>query len=103
MMFCPKCGSILMPKSAGNKKVMACSCGYKEDAEEITITESVESKDVEVIDSEMDNNLPITENKCKKCGHKEAYFMEKQTRAADEPPTRFYKCVECGNTWREYK
>ncbi|MEM4865380.1 MAG: hypothetical protein QXY09_02690 [Acidilobaceae archaeon] len=25
-----------------------------------------------------------------------------QTRAADEPPTRFYRCTKCGYTWREY-
>jgi len=25
-----------------------------------------------------------------------------QTRAADEPPTRFYRCTKCGHTWREY-
>ena len=28
-MFCPKCGSILLPKKEGNKKILACSCGFK--------------------------------------------------------------------------
>src|SRR3989338_5204870 len=28
-MFCPKCGSILLPKKEGSKKLLACSCGYK--------------------------------------------------------------------------
>ncbi|MEM0290915.1 MAG: transcription factor S, partial [Thermoplasmata archaeon] len=31
-----------------------------------------------------------------------AYWMLKQTRAADEPETRFYICTKCGYRWREY-
>jgi DNA-directed RNA polymerase subunit M len=26
----------------------------------------------------------------------------RQTRAADEPTTRIYRCAKCSNTWREY-
>jgi len=40
---------------------------------------------------------------CPKCGHNEAYYWFMQTRAADEPPTRFYKCTRCGYVWREYE
>jgi len=29
-MFCPKCGSILMPTEKDGKQVKACSCGYEE-------------------------------------------------------------------------
>jgi len=29
------------------------------------------------------------------------WWME-QTRASDEPPTRFYECTECGNVHKEY-
>ncbi|MCW3991867.1 MAG: hypothetical protein NWE79_04105 [Candidatus Bathyarchaeota archaeon] len=25
-----------------------------------------------------------------------------QTRSADESPAQFYRCIECGHTWREY-
>jgi DNA-directed RNA polymerase subunit M len=39
---------------------------------------------------------------CSKCGAKKALSWMQQTRASDEPPTRFYKCVSCGYTWREY-
>lgn len=39
---------------------------------------------------------------CPKCSHDEAFFWMLQTRAADEPPTRFYRCAKCGHTWREY-
>jgi DNA-directed RNA polymerase subunit M len=31
-----------------------------------------------------------------------AYFWTQQTRGADEPETRFFKCTKCSHTWREY-
>ena len=44
-MFCPKCGSLLIPKKDSGKSIMACSCGYKETGGEKTkITEVVEEQ-----------------------------------------------------------
>lgn len=104
-MFCPKCGSILLPKKEGSKKVMVCSCGYKSsNMEQTKITESISKKDkeVEVIEKSALNILPKTKAECEKCGHKEAYFWTLQTRAGDEPETKFMKCAKCGHTWRDY-
>ncbi len=39
---------------------------------------------------------------CTKCGARKVISWTEQTRASDEPPTRFYKCLKCGNTWRDY-
>ena len=39
---------------------------------------------------------------CEDCGHGVAWYTIKQTGAADEPPTRFFKCKQCGYRWREY-
>ncbi len=39
---------------------------------------------------------------CPKCGHSPVYYTFLQTRAADEPPVRIYKCPKCGYSWREY-
>ena len=39
---------------------------------------------------------------CDECDNGEAWYTIKQTASADEPPTRFFKCTECGNRWREY-
>jgi len=103
-MFCPKCGSVLLPKKEGNKKVIVCSCGYKSDNIELTkITETVtkKEKEVEVIEKEIEI-LPKTDAKCDKCGHKTAFFWTLQTRSGDEPETKFLKCEKCGNTWRDY-
>ena len=52
-MYCPKCGSILVPKKEGNKKQIVCSCGYKtSETEDMVIKEQVQQKekDVEVVD-----------------------------------------------------
>jgi DNA-directed RNA polymerase subunit M len=101
-MFCPKCGSLLLPKKKEGKTIVECSCGYKQ-AGEVKLSEkkTTEEKKVEVIE-EQKETLPITTEKCSKCGNDEAYYFLKQTRAADEAPTRFLKCTKCGHTWREY-
>ena len=41
---------------------------------------------------------------CPKCEHPRAYFMQLQTRSADEPMTTFYKCcnAQCGHRWRDW-
>jgi DNA-directed RNA polymerase subunit M/transcription elongation factor TFIIS len=37
---------------------------------------------------------------CKKCKKANCTIIEKQTRAADEPPTQFITCNECGYVYR---
>ena len=104
-MFCPKCRAILMPKKDGNKKMMACSCGYRsKDAGREKIKESgpEERKTVEVIDQSDYESLPLTDAECEKCGHKKAHYWLIQTRAADEPETKFLRCEKCKHTWRDY-
>ena len=38
---------------------------------------------------------------CPSCGNKEAFFLEIQTRSADEPASLFFRCAACGHRWRE--
>ena len=105
-MFCPKCGSILLPRKEGSKKMLVCSCGYKSsNVEQTKITESVAKKEksIEVVERGAALNvLPKTKAECEKCGNKEAYFWTLQTRGGDEPETKFLKCVKCGHIWRDY-
>lgn len=102
MLFCPKCGSVLIPK----KGFFKCSCGFEKEIEEkIVIKEKIEHpKEVEVIDTENehigDEVLPI---KCWNCGNEGVYFWMVQMRRSDEPPTRFYKCKKCKKVWRSGK
>jgi len=102
----------MKPQKRGNKSVLVCiRCGYIEEVKgqaTLRISERIEHSAKEgtvVIDSEMDTSkLPITKDvTCRRCGANEAYYWVLQTRAADEPPTRFYKCVKCGYVWREYE
>ena len=65
------------------------------------VTKRTEKADTLVLDADT-TALPTAKVKCEKCGHEEAYFQIKQTRAADEPETRIYRCVGCQHTWREY-
>jgi len=103
-MFCPKCGAILVPKKDGDKKIMACSCGYKNrKPEHMEIKEEIEEqKKVEVVEGDETDSLPKTEVECPKCKNKEAHFWTVQTRAGDEPETKFLKCTKCKHTWRDY-
>ena len=103
-MFCPKCGTILMPKTKNNKRVIECSCGYKEnDLSNFKKIKEVikEQKGVEVVDKEIEI-LPITDEECTKCHHEKAYYWTIQTRAGDEPETKFLKCKKCKYVWRDY-
>ena len=103
MMFCKKCGSIMMPKKEGTATVYKCHCGYSEEGTG-KFTEAVkqEKKELGVVEKEVDMH-PVVKAKCPDCGNMEAYNWEIQTRAADEAATQFYKCKKCGHTWREYK
>ncbi|MFH1072523.1 MAG: transcription factor S [Nanoarchaeota archaeon] len=104
MMFCPKCGSILRPKTEKGKKVLYCSCGFiSRDLQNTQIKERLakKEKDIEVA-PEDDKTLPLTEAECPKCKHKKAYYWLIQTRAGDEPETKFLKCEKCKYTWRDY-
>lgn len=105
-MFCPKCSSILLPKTERGKQILACSCGYKNnETQSLKLTESVNTKGntIEVVDESLEENiLPETDANCPKCNNDRARFWTQQTRAADEPPTRFFKCKKCDHVWREY-
>ena len=104
-MFCPKCGTMLLPKKQDNKKILHCSCGYKsKDIDQAKIKEIVKSKEkeVEVVDKEELETLPLTEAECPQCHHKKAFYWLVQTRAGDEPETKFLRCQKCKHTWRDY-
>ena len=104
-MFCPKCGSLMMPKKEGDKTISVCvSCGYKKEGDVKLKDDKKKKEEVpEIRITDESQELPITEVKCPKCGNDKAYWWMQQTRASDEAPTRFFKCTKCGNTWREYQ
>ncbi|HLC91258.1 MAG TPA: transcription factor S [Candidatus Nanoarchaeia archaeon] len=103
-MFCSDCGSILRPKEKGGKKILYCSCGFTKEMESESKTEIKEQvksvKKIEVIENV--ETHPKIKIKCEKCNNNVAYYWTSQTRGADEPETRFFKCAKCSYTWREY-
>ena len=105
MQFCDECGSMM--RAEGD--LMVCSsCGYDEPKDEELAAEYVsteEQDDSDVIETEEGLNFegkPTAQTQCPECGNDEAWYTIKQTASADEPPTRFFKCTECGARWREY-
>ena len=63
--------------------------------------ESLFPREIEIIEKEVDI-LPKTKVTCDKCGNKEAHYWTIQTRAGDEPETKFLRCTKCKYTWRDY-
>jgi DNA-directed RNA polymerase subunit M len=89
---------------------MACpSCGATDARDEERAAEFVSTErqnDDDLVETEAGANFEgkptATDVTCDDCGGGEAWYTIKQTGAADEPPTRFFKCKECGYRWREY-
>jgi DNA-directed RNA polymerase subunit M len=103
MEFCPECRAILFPNEDGELKCK--TCGYSSKSENIDYSvkiEKIESEEtVKVLGEEVDMRSTIKET-CPECGHDEAYYELKQTRSADEAPTRIFTCAKCKHTWRAY-
>jgi len=108
--FCPRCRSMMVLAKEGGKTIWKCpKCGYVEEANasgaklvEKTTLNRRDDKPI-VLTKSGEEALPKVRKVCPRCGNEEAYFWVQQTRAADEPPTRFYKCTRCGYVWREYE
>jgi DNA-directed RNA polymerase subunit M len=81
---CGKCGQ--ERSTSGSKQVFTTQTKVKE----MLIIESIAP------------TLPRTNVECPTCGNNEAFWVLRQTRAADEPETKIYRCVKCSHSWREY-
>lgn len=105
MMFCPKCGSLLLPRKDNGAVVLSCACGYTNKKKEAVKIKEVIKAEAEIMPVEKEEEVnPLTgDAECPKCGHKMAYYWEVQTRASDEPATKFLKCEKCRHIWRDYK
>ncbi len=102
MKFCPKCEVRLKRGGSG----LACPrCGHSEaqEARPAAAAARQDVPDLNVLEgTEGREALPTIKIDCEKCGHGEAVWWMLQTRSADEPTTQFYRCTECGHTWRNY-
>ena len=104
MKFCPKCEVKLKNSDFG---LQCPQCGYTEGQKEKPVKKIIneEEPDFSLLafeENEGDESLPTVKIECEKCGHGEAVGWMFQTRSADEPTTRFYRCQKCKYTWRDY-
>jgi transcription factor S len=101
MVFCPKCGGLLVPSP--DKKNMECSCGYSSRTKvSLALKEKAASEENYEVKEDTAETLAKVKEKCPKCDNPEAFNWSMQTRATDEAETQFYRCVKCRHTWREY-
>ena len=84
---CKKCGYIREIKASDGMKITK-----KQTEKEIVVVE----------DGENIKTLPTIQIKCQKCENNLAFWWLRQLRAADESEVRFFRCTECGHTWRQY-
>ena len=103
MQFCPNCEVKLKNSDVG---LQCPQCNYTEE-EKAKPTKRIvnEEPDFSLLafeGNEGEESLPTIKIDCEKCGHGEAVGWMFQTRSADEPTTRFYRCLKCKYTWRDY-
>lgn len=108
LLFCPSCSNALTVEE-GPSYILRFSCFVcpyiYNITDTITSTTYPKLKEVDHIlgGAEAWKNADSTEERCPKCSNPRAYFMQIQTRSADEPMTTFYRCCdfECSHQWRD--
>jgi DNA-directed RNA polymerase subunit M len=103
-MFCPECKTMMI-SSGGQLKCR--KCGYLRKFEVSDQKETMKPlvpNEITIVDDEdiKVNTMPTIQIKCPKCEHNLAFWWLRQLRAADESEVRFFRCTECGHTWRQY-
>ena len=83
-------------------KYVCQQCGYEEEIG--NKVEKFSTKHEEKVATVLDGSAAAFMSKmhiiCPKCSHTEAFYDIRQTRAADEPETQFYRCCKCNHQWR---
>lgn len=106
MDFCDDCGGIIVPEKEDGQTSFKCrKCGepHESNGEDMVISEKKREEDRALIgEAGEEDTLPKIDEQCSECENEQAYWWMEQTRAADEPETRFFRCTECAHTWREY-
>ena len=126
-MFCPECGALSYPDSAGNIRCDNYQCKYEGpltgrdgsggtfvdpmtgDTVDLTnATASGSEKSLkhltEVVEPEIARGtLRVGDIRCPACDCNEIFVELKQTRSSDEPETKICTCSKCEKKFREYQ
>eukprot|EP00397_Hematodinium_sp_SG-2012_P068236 GEMP01109702.1.p1 GENE.GEMP01109702.1~~GEMP01109702.1.p1 ORF type:complete len:106 (+),score=20.63 GEMP01109702.1:53-370(+) len=102
-LFCPSCANLLVLEPSMNS--FTCrACPYQFQVQEklgVKITLKTRQVDDVLGGPEAWEGVEQMSANCPECSAQKAYFMQMQTRSADEPMTTFYKCVTCKYMWKE--
>ncbi|OWF45196.1 DNA-directed RNA polymerase III subunit RPC10-like [Mizuhopecten yessoensis] len=107
LMFCPTCSNVLVVEEGERCYRFACNtCPYIQNIKrKISNRKYPKLKEVDDVlgGAAAWENVDNTAETCPTCAHGRAFFMQIQTRSADEPMTTFYKCcnMKCGHRWRD--
>jgi len=107
MHFCPTCANLLHVSQGPEGHRFFCkTCPYVHAIKKAVAQRTyLQRKEVDDVLGGADawKNVDQTEALCPKCANTRAFFMQIQTRSADEPATIFYKCTNfaCGARWKE--
>ncbi|XP_044005234.1 DNA-directed RNA polymerase III subunit RPC10 [Aphidius gifuensis] len=107
LLFCRSCGNTLSIDEDTSGMQFSCkSCPYVFNIKKKLSTRIYPKlKEVEEVlgGAAAWDNVDSTDEPCPKCYHPRAFYMQIQTRSADEPATIFYRCCnfQCSHNWRD--
>ncbi|VDN59191.1 unnamed protein product [Dracunculus medinensis] len=105
--FCPICGALLNVDEGEHCFRFSCRiCPYVQPIIRLVKGRHIpSSKAIDVIigGPRAWDNAQITNETCPRCRNSRAYYLQIQTRSADEPMTIFYRCAssDCAHRWKE--
>src|SRR2546422_4246466 len=84
---------------------MACGkCGFTSNRGDKQVSRLAHEREKIVVigrEEQKIRTLPKAKAECPKCNNHEAFYWLVQTRGGDESSTPFFRCTNCGATWRE--
>jgi DNA-directed RNA polymerase subunit M len=99
-LFC-ECGSMRRISCDGAFRCTSCGTPAPHTLElDIVVTQEQRNRSLTIAD-EIEETFAHPTKECPSCGSNAVHNVIKQTRAADEPGTLFFKCTDCRNKWRE--
>jgi len=106
LLFCPNCGTHLSlgGETTYRHQFVCSTCPYVYKVKEVLksrLFPKLKEVDDVLTDAGAWEHAQATDEKCPKCGASRAYFMQLQTRSADEPMTTFYRCCSCFFRWKD--
>uniref|UniRef100_A0A5S6R1C8 DNA-directed RNA polymerase subunit n=1 Tax=Trichuris muris TaxID=70415 RepID=A0A5S6R1C8_TRIMR len=107
LVFCPFCSNLLSIEFRDDESYLTCpSCTYAyRITQQLTYCTYPKMKEISNVLGGPGawENAQKTNERCPKCSHDSAYFMQLQTRSADEPMTTFYRCANnaCAHRWKD--